>query len=114
MPSSVLYKNFDLHYIPASMLNVKHPVAGNSIKNLTKDISLSHIPETQSTIETENESIGTLLAVKAFVQLICNPIVGSLTSTFGCKNLIFLGTINLLVASMSEKMIILFVCNLIL
>ncbi|CAO1431786.1 unnamed protein product [Diamesa serratosioi] len=100
MPSSVLYKNFDLHYIPASMLNVKHPVAGNSIKNLTKDISLSHIPETQSTIETENESIGTLLAVKAFVQLICNPIVGSLTNTFGCKNLIFLGTINLLVASM--------------
>ena len=87
------------------MLNVKHPVAGNSIKNLTKDISLSHIPETQSTIETENESIGTLLAVKAFVQLICNPIVGSLTNTFGCKNLIFLGTINLLVAAMSENII---------
>lgn len=101
IPSSVMYKNFDLHYIPNSMLN-KHPVAGNTIKNLTaRDHAVVASPEFN--VETENGSVGMLLAVKAFVQLFFNPIVGNLSGRFGYKNLIFFGTINLLLSSLSES-----------
>jgi MFS family permease len=101
IPSSVIYKNFDMHYIPNSMLN-KHPVAGNTIKNLTKDQTIRHNSGHDFDLEMENGSVGMLLAVKAFVQLIFNPIIGNLSGRFGYKNLIFFGTINLLLASLSE------------
>jgi MFS family permease len=101
IPSSVIYKNFDLHYIPNSMLN-KHPVAGNTIKNLTKDQTIRHNTGHEFDVEMENGSVGMLLAVKAFVQLFFNPIIGNLSGRFGYKNLIFFGTINLLLASLSE------------
>jgi MFS family permease len=100
IPSSVVYKNFDLHYLPNSIN--KHPVAGNSIKNLTKDHTLqqySTAPEFN--VEMENGSVGLLLAVKAFVSLFFNPIVGNLSGKFGYKNLIFFGTLNLLLSSLS-------------
>lgn len=53
-------------------------------------------------IEDENESIAILLATKALVQLIFNPIVGSLSLKFGYKVLIFFGTFNILIASLGE------------
>lgn len=95
IPSNVLLKSFDLHHISSSVLN-KHPVAGNTIKNITRDQA------EQFNVETENGSVGMLLAVKAFVQLFFNPIVGNLSGRFGYKNLIFFGTINLLLSSLSE------------
>jgi DHA1 family solute carrier family 18 vesicular amine transporter 1/2 len=101
IPSSVIYKSFDLHYIPNSMLN-KHPVAGNTIKNLTKDQTIRHNTGHEFDVEMENDSVGMLLAVKAFVQLFFNPIIGNLSGRFGYKNLIFFGTINLLLASLSK------------
>ena len=99
MPSSVLYKNFDLHYIPKSMLN-KHPVAGYT-KNLTDDRTIRHNVGQEFNVEKENGKVGMLLAVKAFVQLFFNPIVGNLSGKFGYKNMIFIGTLNLLLASIS-------------
>lgn len=79
----------------------KHPVAGNTIKNFTKDQS-THSPVQEFNVETENGNVGILLAVKAFVQLFFNPIVGNLSGKFGYMNLIFIGTINLLLSSLSE------------
>lgn len=92
VPSSVIYKNFDLHYVPNNVLN-KHPVAGNTLRNMTKEF--------ETDVEMENGNVGILLAVKAFVQLFFNPIVGNLSGKFGYKNLIFFGTINLLLAALS-------------
>ncbi|CRK88770.1 CLUMA_CG002602, isoform A [Clunio marinus] len=102
IPSSVLYKSFDLHYIPNSMLN-KHPVAGNTLRNVSKDHLLQHNNGqgiSTFNVEMENGNVGILLAVKAFVQLFFNPIVGNLSGRFGYKNLIFCGTINLLISSL--------------
>lgn len=98
-PSNVLNKNFDLHSIPNSMLN-KHPVAGNSLKNFTRDHSIA---SSGSNVEAENGDVGILLAVKAFVQLFFNPIVGNLSGKLGYKNIIFIGTANLLLSSLSKK-----------
>jgi MFS family permease len=100
IPSSVVYKNFDLHYIPNSIVG-KHPVAGNTIKNFTKDQTVRQITGHEYDVELENGSVGMLLAVKAFVQLFCNPIVGNLSGKFGYKNLIVFGTSNLLLAALS-------------
>jgi MFS family permease len=101
IPPSVAYKNFDMHYIPNSMLS-KHPVAGNTIRNLTKDQTVQYTVSNEFSVEMENGNVGMLLAVKAFVQLFFNPIVGNLSGRFGHKNLIFFGTIDLLLASLSE------------
>ncbi|KAG5669939.1 hypothetical protein PVAND_000228 [Polypedilum vanderplanki] len=96
--SNGLYKNFD-HYIPNSMLN-KHPLAGNSIKNVTKEIQQQMHYGNEFNVEMENGKVGFLLAIKAFVQLFFNPVCGNLSKKFGYKNIIFFGTINLLLASL--------------
>lgn len=101
IPPSVLYKIYDLHYIPNTLAMSKHPVAGNNIKNLTRDQMVRHNTKQEFNVENENGSVGILLAVKAFVQLFFNPIVGNLSGKFGYKNLIFFGTINLLISSLS-------------
>lgn len=109
IPPSTLIKNFDLHYIPNSMMN-KHPTAGNSIKNITTKDNLVNLPNFD--VEKENGNVGILLAVKAFVQLFFNPIAGNLSGKFGYKSIIFFGTINLLFSSLSEfkKMFFFFFC----
>lgn len=85
------------------MLN-KHPVAGNTMKNVTKEIQQQHmIQGHEFNIEMENERVGLLLAMKAFVQLFFNPIVGNILATrFGYKSTIFFGTISLLMASLCK------------
>jgi hypothetical protein len=50
----------------------------------------------------EGEYIGMLLAVKALVQLICNPVVGNLTYVLGYKILVFSGTCFLLMSSLCK------------
>lgn len=102
IPPSVLYKNFDLHYIPNTMLN-KHPVAGNTMKNVSKETQQHLVQGHEFNVEMENERVGLLLAIKAFVQLFFNPIVGSVLATrFGYKSTIFFGTISLLMASLCK------------
>lgn len=77
----------------------KHPLAGNSIRNIT---STENLHRFVFDVEKENGRIGLLLAMKAFVQLFFNPFAGNLSGKFGYKNIIFFGTSNLLFSSLSE------------
>lgn len=99
MSASALVKNFDLHYIPNSMMS-KHPLAGNGIRNITT--SAENLHRFVFDVEKENGNVGILLAIKAFVQLFFNPLAGNLSGKFGHKNMIFFGTSNLLFSSLSE------------
>lgn len=109
MPNSLVYKSFDLHYVPTIL--GKHPLAGNSIINFTisnnnKDKLLEEIiardvqKAQKQHLDDENSSIGMLLAGKALVQLIVTPIVGHLTIRCGYLIPVVFGTMCLLVASL--------------
>lgn len=109
-PRSVLYKSFDLHYVPTIL--GKHPLAGNSLINFTvtngKDQSNEYFVETTNidedlnklTLEEENGSIGILLAAKALVQLAITPLVGTLTLRLGYRIPVVFGTFCLFIASL--------------
>lgn len=89
MPKSVMYKNFDLHYVP------------KLIGATTGHVALENLTITDEAIlESENGSIGILLAIKALVQLCFNPIVGNISSKIGYSIPIAFGTSNLLISSM--------------
>ncbi|XP_055544315.1 synaptic vesicular amine transporter isoform X2 [Wyeomyia smithii] len=90
IPRSVMYKNFDLHYVPKLMGATSSHVTWDNLTTADRPISL----------ESENGSIGILLAVKALVQLLFNPIVGNVSAKLGYSIPISFGTFNLLVASM--------------
>lgn len=70
-----------------------------------------------NTLIGENSSIGILLAMKALLQLIFNPIVGSVSCKFGYHLPIIAGTICLLISSLGECVIyryfylVIFLCN---
>lgn len=51
----------------------------------------------------ENGRVGVLLSSKALVQLVMNPIVGAVTSHVGYHLPLFVGSINLLVASLCKS-----------
>ncbi|XP_073816224.1 putative mushroom body vesicular transporter portabella [Musca autumnalis] len=51
-------------------------------------------------LQSENGSIGVLLAMKALVQLIFNPIVGNLSTKYGYRLPIVMGTFFLLISSL--------------
>jgi DHA1 family solute carrier family 18 vesicular amine transporter 1/2 len=80
------------------MLN-KHPLAGNSIKNASSSNVQQMQYANEFNVEMENGKVGFLLAIKAFVQLFFNPICGNLSKKFGYRNIIFFGTINLLLSA---------------
>lgn len=76
-----------------------------------KSVSVPIIPDYLYTLEgnttidaeaDENGRVGFLLSSKALVQLVLNPIVGSLTGTLGYARPLLLGSINLLVAALCE------------
>lgn len=90
--STATQKNYELNY----SIN-KHPFASNTDRNAT----VLSKPSSDYNFETENGSVGILLAVKAFVQFFSNPIVGNLSLKYGYKNIIFFGTFNLLLSSIS-------------
>ncbi|KAG4067246.1 hypothetical protein HA402_000237 [Bradysia odoriphaga] len=108
MPNSLVYKSFDLHYVPTIL--GKHPLAGNSIINFTisnnKDKLLEELiaqdvqKDQKEHLGDENSSIGILLAAKALVQLVVTPIVGHLTMRCGYLMPVVFGTTCLLVASL--------------
>lgn len=75
----------------------KHPrIRGNSALESTAVRKESYTDN----LEAENSSIGLLLAVKAFVQLIFNPVVGHYTTRIGYQVPIVVGTSVLLVSSL--------------
>jgi hypothetical protein len=51
----------------------------------------------------ENGRVGLLLSSKAFVQLILNPAVGTLTGTFGYAKPLLLGNLSLLLAALRKE-----------
>lgn len=109
----------------------KHPIPGKSMVNFTLLQLLTtttmppagsrHSDDTNVTTSTptntanrnrrfnslgltrENGSIGLLLAMKALVQLIFNPIVGNLSSRCGYRLPIMVGTCFLLLSSLGNK-----------
>ncbi|XP_043654842.1 synaptic vesicular amine transporter [Drosophila teissieri] len=66
----------------------------------THDSSSSSNNNKELTLTQENGSIGLLLAMKALVQLIFNPIVGNASSKFGYRLPIVVGTFFLLLSSL--------------
>lgn len=112
MPNSLVYKSFDLHYVPTILGNSKHPLAGNSIINFTisnnKDKLIEELiaqdvqKEQKEHLGDENSSIGILLAGKALVQLVVTPIVGHLTLRSGYLLPVVFGTTCLLLASLGN------------
>lgn len=75
-------------------------------------ISVPIIPDYLCTLEgnstsnedDENGRVGLLLSSKALVQLILNPVVGTLTGTLGYTKPLFLGNLSLLLAAMRENL----------
>jgi len=57
---------------------------------------------TASVEEDENGRVGLLLSSKALVQLILNPVVGTLTGTLGYARPLFLGNLSLLLAALRK------------
>ncbi|XP_052890208.1 chromaffin granule amine transporter [Anopheles moucheti] len=92
VPASVIYKNFSLHYVPKLIGAVSEAMVVVQPTNPPVDKT--------PTMEQENGSIGILLGVKALVQLLANPLVGSGTARFGYCVPITFGTVNLLLASL--------------
>ncbi|XP_019561722.2 synaptic vesicular amine transporter [Aedes albopictus] len=90
IPKSVIYKNFDLHYVPKLIGATTENVL---LKNFTGT------SDQQRSLESENGSIGILLAVKALVQLVFNPIVGNVSAKLGYSIPIAFGTLSLFLAS---------------
>ncbi|CAD7084359.1 unnamed protein product [Hermetia illucens] len=94
----------DVHHAP----NVvgKHPIAGKTQINFSipNEESYDEIvpvaPNIDEVLESENGSIGLLLAMKALVQLITNPIVGNLSIRLGYRIPIVFGTLWLLLSSL--------------
>lgn len=113
IPNSVIYKNFDLHYVPDILTKHHHQrnrhrhhhphadaSAGYSI--LEKETNYLNLTGEQLRVykfEEENGSIGILLAIKAFVQLAFNPIVGMATKRLGYRTPVFIGTCCIFVSS---------------
>lgn len=94
----------DTHEIPYYLKGVltKHPrIPGDSSINVVTKPP-PPLPKANYTdiLEAENSSIGLLLAMKALVQLILNPIVGNYSAKFGYRLPILLGTGFLMVSSL--------------
>lgn len=113
VPKIVMYKSFDLHYVPTIL--GKHPLTGNSMINFTisngKDgrvdeyiLDSGNIDEeiNKISLDEENGSIGILLAAKALVQLAITPLVGNLTLRLGYRLPVVFGTFCLFIASLGK------------
>jgi len=79
---------------------------GNGNRSRNRKLPPGNPPTSSSikelTLAQENGSIGLLLAMKALVQLIFNPIVGNASSKFGYRLPIVVGTFFLLLSSLGE------------
>lgn len=107
------------HAPVAAAIMTKHPIPGKSLVNFTviedkviispvdgrdngppSTIQLAESNNENDTLASENGSIGILLAMKALVQLIFNPIVGGMSSKFGYRLPIVFGTFCLLISAL--------------
>lgn len=74
----------------------------NKTKKLTTVTSLKDHSNDYENLASENGSIGILLAMKALVQLIFNPVVGNMSTKYGYRLPIVLGTFCLLISSLGN------------
>lgn len=81
----------------------------NKTKKVTPVTSLKDQSNAYESLASENGSIGILLAMKALVQLIFNPIVGNMSTKYGYRLPIVLGTFCLLISSLGNKQLIILV-----
>lgn len=109
LPASVAYKNYDLHYVSKVMGDTILTSKNSSLNQHIVENALltkGRLPNSTLSVSEyneENASIGMLLGIKAIIQLIFNPIVGSLTTKFGYRLPLLFGTVNLLIASLGIK-----------
>jgi MFS transporter, DHA1 family, solute carrier family 18 (vesicular amine transporter), member 1/2 len=94
LPESVVYRNVSLHYITGVLRQA------NDQATVVKAEANVTTVETYSGVENENAAIGLLLAVKAIVQIVFNPLVGGSTKVLGYTAPITGGTICILVAAL--------------
>ncbi|XP_067626959.1 synaptic vesicular amine transporter [Eurosta solidaginis] len=72
----------------------------NNNKYKDRDTKTSDGTDSNDSLNSENSAVGLLLSMKALVQLIFNPIVGNMTSKFGYRLPIVVGTCMLLISSL--------------
>jgi MFS transporter, DHA1 family, solute carrier family 18 (vesicular amine transporter), member 1/2 len=94
LPESVVYRNVSLHYITGVLTQA------NDQTTVVKAEANVTTVETYSGVENENAAIGLLLAVKAIVQIVFNPLVGGSTRWLGYTAPITGGTICILMAAL--------------
>ena len=93
------------------MCKIAVPIIPDYLYNVKGNLALNESKE-EAVKETEDENgrVGLLLSSKALVQLILNPTVGSLTSTYGYAKPLLLGNLGLLLAAL-RKVFFLFFLN---
>uniref|UniRef100_A0A8D9BS38 Probable vesicular acetylcholine transporter-A n=1 Tax=Cacopsylla melanoneura TaxID=428564 RepID=A0A8D9BS38_9HEMI len=77
--------------------NISLNITKSSTPNV-KDITLDQ----SEVLGNENGKIGILLASKALIQIIINPLIGVLTQYLGYNVILFLGSVNLLIATLRK------------
>ncbi|KAH8241315.1 hypothetical protein KR032_007843 [Drosophila birchii] len=91
-------------FTPTSAISLLKPSEGQSggtNSSRSRNRKVAATPDNKElTLTQENGSIGLLLAMKALVQLIFNPIVGNASSKFGYRLPIVVGTFFLLLSSL--------------
>lgn len=103
LQENVKYKNLYLHYV-SKMFGKQ-----NSMKHFNETLPTNHFQFdvvhdklwNDNKLNEENTSVGFLLAIKAFVQLIATPFVTTLINSFGYRIPAVFGTFGLFAASLS-------------
>lgn len=103
LPASVAYKNYDLHYVSKVMGDTILTPKNSSLNQHIVENAILLDGDADAISDGENASIGILLGIKAIIQLIFNPVVGSLTTKFGYRLPLLFGTVNLLIASLGKR-----------
>lgn len=100
LSTDLIYNKFDLQLVP-NILAAGATANGTHIQEHTVDFEMSQHQPIGHNIDNsdENVSIGVLLSVKAFVQLLVNPIVGAATKRVGYHWPILCGTLCLVLSS---------------
>lgn len=85
-----------------NLMNHTGDNGGHSVRGDMPNKDHNHYNDDAETLADENGSIGILLSMKALVQLIFNPIVGNMSSKYGYRLPIVMGTFCLLISSLGK------------
>lgn len=131
IPHSVAHKNFTLHYVSnvlggtlTSAKNITYPDKHITLLNISSSDpttttaasgsgsgaavaagggdNSNEVPDNIEIIRDENSSIGVLLAIKAVIQIVVSPVIGTMTTRFGYRLPLIFGTFNLFVTAVCK------------